>query len=52
MTNAALKGVSFGSAETCSICTDLRPDLVIEGLVHLADGYLHVIRRQHEDVHH
>lgn len=38
MTNAALKGVSFGNAETCSICTDLRPDLVIEGLVHLADG--------------
>jgi hypothetical protein len=38
MTNSALRWVSFRSAETCSIYTDLRPDLVIEGLVHLADG--------------
>jgi hypothetical protein len=38
MTNSALRWVSFGNAETCSIRTDLRLDLVIEGLVHLADG--------------
>ncbi|MDR7127535.1 hypothetical protein J2X53_004385 [Pseudorhodobacter sp. 4114] len=38
MTNAAMRWVSFGSAETCSIYTDSRPDLVMEGLVHLADS--------------
>lgn len=38
MTNSALRWVSFKSAETCSIYTDLHPDLVIEGQVHLADS--------------
>jgi hypothetical protein len=38
MTNSALRWVSFGNTETCSIRTDLRPNLVTEGLVHLADG--------------
>jgi hypothetical protein len=38
MTNLALGWVSFGNTETCSIRTDLRPDLVTEGMVHLADG--------------